>query len=275
MTELTIVQFSDTHLLPEGELMHGSVDTLVNLEAATAAVAASGARVDAILITGDLADHGAPEAYRRLRAAVEPFAAGLGAKVLYAMGNHDSREAFATELGAPFDSTHRFGDARVVVLDSTIPGRHDGRLTADQLEWLRAELAAPAPAGTVLALHHPPLRSPHPTVDVLRLKNSAELGAVLAGTDVRLVVTGHAHYAGCGAVGGVPVWVSPALAYRVESLSPRGRLRGIADSGFSRIDLVAGQWVATAVPLPTAQPVYDNDEAEMIAFITGLTPEEG
>ncbi|CCH31039.1 metallophosphoesterase [Actinosynnema sp. NPDC047251] len=271
--ELTLVQFSDTHLVREGELTHGAVDTLANLEAAADAVATSGAVVSGLLLTGDLADDGAPGAYRRLRAVIEPLAARLGAKVLYAMGNHDSRPVFEAELGVSPYSVHRFGGVRVVVLDSSVPGRHDGRLDPEQLAWLRAELATPAPGGTVLALHHPPLPSPHPTVHLLRLKNSDALGAVIEGTDVRLITTGHAHHAAAGSLAGVPVWVSPALAYRVEALSPRGRLRGLADTGFSRIDLVDGRFVVTAVPLLSSPVVYDRDAAEMTRFIADLTPE--
>lgn len=272
--QLTLVQFSDTHLVPEGELVHGRLDTLANLEAATRAVAASGAVVSGLILTGDLADHGSPAAYRRLRAVVEPFAASIGAKVVYAMGNHDSRLAFTSELGAPPDSVHWFGDVRVVVLDSTIPGRHDGRIDDHQLAWLRDELATPAAGGTVLAFHHPPLPSPNPTVHLLRLKNADALAAVVEGTDVRLIVTGHAHYTGAGSLAGVPVWVSPALAYRVESLSPRGRLRGLADTGFSRIDLIDGRFVVTSVPEATAEVVYDRDADEMTRFIADLTPED-
>ncbi len=267
----TLVQFSDTHLVPEGELMHGTIDTFANLTAAIAVVEASGAAVSGLLLTGDLTDDGSPEAYRRLRAAVEPFAARIGADVLYAMGNHDSRDAFAAELGVPFDYVRWFGDVRVVVLDSTVPGRHDGRLGPAQLEWLRAELSAAAPGGTILACHHPPLPSPHPTVHLLRLKNSEALAEVIAGTDVRLIATGHAHYTGAGSLAGVPVWVSPALAYRVEALSPRGRLRGLADTGFSRIDVVDGSVVATAIPLSSSDVFYDRDADEMTRFIADLT----
>jgi 3',5'-cyclic AMP phosphodiesterase CpdA len=273
VTELTLVQFSDVHLLPEDVLMHGTVDTLANLEAAISTVVASGAEVSGLLLTGDLADDGSPEAYRRLRSAVEPFAERIGAEVLYAIGNHDERGAFGAELGAPPDWVHWFGDVRVVVLDSTIPGRHDGGLDAAQLDWLRAELSTAAPGGTVVAMHHPPIPSPHPTVHLLRLKDADALGAVIAGTDVRLVLTGHAHYTGCGSVGGVPVWVSPALAYRVESMSPRGRLRGVSRAAFSRIDVVDGRFVATAVPVDDNALVYDNDEVSMTRFIADLTPE--
>lgn len=282
--ELTLIQLSDTHVLPEGQLMYDQVDTLAVLERVAATVAASAGPVAALLLTGDLADDGSHAAYRRLRAVVEPLADRLGAAVVYAMGNHDERVAFRAELlglaasADPCDQVHTVGGLRVVVLDSTTPGRHDGRLTDDQLRWLGDVLGDPAPLGTLLVVHHPPLPSPVPTVHLLRLAAVHRLAEVVAGSDVRLVVTGHAHYAGCGAIGGVPVWVSPALAYHIDAMPPRGRQWGRGGGGFTRIDLIDGQLVATAVPLgpdPLGQfdVVVDDDEAEMVELIKSLTPE--
>jgi len=274
--ELTLLQFSDTHILPEGELMHGQVDTLANLEAAIELVAASGARVAALLLTGDLTDSGAPEAYRRLRGVITPFAERIGADVVYVPGNHDERTAFRAELlhgGQSSDRVHWAGGLRIVVLDSSVPGRHDGHLSDAQLGWLAEELARPAPLGTVLVLHHPPLPSPVPTVHLLRLRGADRLGAVVAGSDVRLIVTGHAHHTSSGVLGTIPVWVSPALAYRVDAMSPSGRLRGAEGAGFTRIDLIDGSLVATALPVERGVDVYDSERDAMVRFIQDLTPD--
>ena len=46
---------------------------------------------DGIVFTGDLADLGEGDAYAELRALVEPFAARLGTRVFWVMGNHDDR----------------------------------------------------------------------------------------------------------------------------------------------------------------------------------------
>lgn len=72
--DLTFVQLTDTHILPEGELMHGVVDTAAHLAAALDMIERSGTPVAALLLTGDLTDDGAPAAYRRLRGLVEPAA---------------------------------------------------------------------------------------------------------------------------------------------------------------------------------------------------------
>jgi hypothetical protein len=44
-------------------------------------------------------------------------------------------------------------------LDTSVPGYHHGEISGRQLDWLADELATPAPDGTILALHHPPIPS--------------------------------------------------------------------------------------------------------------------
>ncbi|WP_436497967.1 metallophosphoesterase family protein [Actinokineospora sp. HUAS TT18] len=271
--DLTLVQFTDPHITPSGKLMHDSVDTLAHLVAAVETVEDSGMDVAAFLLTGDLADNGHPESYERLRAVIEPAAARMGAKTIYVMGNHDERGAFRSGLldveptTEPHDAVFMLGGVRIVVLDSSEPGKHDGHVTDAQLDWLADTLARPAPLGTVLVTHHPPIPSPVPTVNLLRMNDVDRLENVLLGTDVRLVVCGHAHHAGCGSIVGIPVWVGPALAYGVAPVPARDRLVARADAAFSRIDVFGDQIVATAVPLTGSATVYDVPEAERMAYI--------
>ncbi|MBC7303581.1 MAG: metallophosphoesterase, partial [Nocardia sp.] len=245
MSQLTIVQITDTHLRPEGELLHG-VDTAANLTTVLERLREFGQRIDVLIFSGDLSDNGSPEAYRRLRAAVEPVAADLGAEIVYAMGNHDERTAFGIELlgrdtvdpNLPHDHCVEVAGVRIIVLDSTTPRQHDGKLEPEQLTWLADELRTPAPHGTVLVVHHPPLRSPLATLDFLRLKDAEQLAEVVAGTDVRMILCGHNHLTGASALAGIPVWIGPAMAYRVDAMAPEGRHRGFVGFGFSRIDVL-------------------------------------
>ncbi|MFD3460228.1 metallophosphoesterase [Nocardia fluminea] len=277
MSELTIVQITDTHLRPEGELLHG-VDTAANLTAVLDRLREFGQRVDVLIFSGDLSDNGSPEAYRRLRAAVEPVAAELGAEVVYAMGNHDERTAFGIELlgrdtvdpDLPHDQCVEVAGVRIIVLDSTTPCQHDGELEPEQLVWLAAELRAPAPHGTVLVVHHPPLRSPLATLDFLRLKDAEQLAEVVAGTDVRMILCGHNHLTGASALAGIPVWIGPATAYRLDAMAPAGRHRGFAGFGYSRIDVMESAVLATAIDAAPAPKVYDRPEAEMLEQIAAI-----
>ncbi len=280
MSDLTIVQLTDTHLRPTGELVHGVVDTDANLARVLTQLRAAGQHVDALVLSGDLSDNGSPEAYRRLRAAVEPVAAELGAEIVYVMGNHDERAAFGEELldrapgsvdpALPHDSCVEIAGLRVIALDSTTPLRHEGRLELEQLAWLSERLRVPAPRGTLLVLHHPPIPSPVATADFLKLEDADRLAEVLAGSDVRMILCGHNHLTAAAAVAGIPVWIGPALSYRIDPMAPVGRHRGLAGFGYSRIDLVGETMLATAIEATPAVAVYDRPEAEVLEQLAAI-----
>lgn len=269
----TLVQFSDVHIVPDGELLMGRLDTLAQMGTALDAVAAADLAPVALLFTGDLADTGDIRAYRRLRELVEPAAARIGAPALYGMGNHDNREAFREGLletaatGEPHDFVHHAGDVRVVFLDSTTPGSHGGSLTDAQLEWLREELKEPAAAGTVLALHHPPIPTPLAFLERLSLREPERLGAAIAGTDVRIVLTGHNHHATCGAIAGVPVWSAPAVAYRADVFPPAGTYQGVTGVGYTRVDIYEDSATATFVPVESVQAVYHYEREKVDRYL--------
>lgn len=276
----TLVQLSDTHIVPEGELLYGSVDTYARLAAAIAAIEASDAAPAALLLTGDLADSGSAEEYKRLRDLVEPAAERMGAEVVYAMGNHDDPVAFrAALLGPeesglveadthePYDHARLVGGLRVVVLDSTITGRGDGYLTDDQLAWLRDVLTDPAPDGTVLVLHHPPIVSPVVAVELIGLHSADGLADAVRGSDVRIIVSGHAHHTSAGVLAGVPVWIAPATAYRADVLPPSGMQRSEEGAGFTRIDIYPSGAVATFVPVDKGATLEQATEDDLWAYV--------
>jgi len=272
----TLVQLSDIHMLAEG-LLHDVVDPMAHLESALASVASAGVPITALVLSGDITDGGAPEAYARVRDVVEPAARRLGARVIPVMGNHDERGAFRAALLpedpsvdplAPCDQVHRLGGLRVVVVDSTTPGVHGGELTDAQLHRLADELAVPAPEGTVLVLHHPPVPSPMPTMREVGLARPDRLAEVIAGTDVRMVLCGHDHHASCGALAGIPVWIGPATSYRADVFPPPGCFRGVTGSAFTRVDLYPDSAVATAVPLGPTAVVHSADAQQATHRLT-------
>jgi 3',5'-cyclic-AMP phosphodiesterase len=257
-----IIQLSDTHVT-SGANLHGDVDSLANLAAILASVEQSGTRPDLLLFTGDLADKGEPEAYRRFRATVEPYARRMGAPVLLVIGNHDEREAFRTHLldggppGETIDQVLDIGGLRVIALDSTVPGRPHGELRDEQLEWLAAELAAPAAHGTVIALHHPPIGGPAEFGGIVTLHGAGRLADVVKGTDTLMIVAGHTHHASAGALAGIPVWVATATAYQMDVLAAGADvLQGKRGSAFTRIDIAGGAAVATHIPVLDGSPLY-------------------
>jgi 3',5'-cyclic AMP phosphodiesterase CpdA len=233
-----LLHLSDPHLLGGTDPLHGVVDGDSRLRQLFDQVHASGARPEAVIFTGDLADRGEAEAYAKLRAIVDPACKAMGAKVIWAMGNHDDRANFRTGLldqpadDAPVDHSYFINGLRIITLDTSVPGFHHGELSPAQLEWLAAELATPAPDGTILALHHPPVPSVLELAVLVELRGQAALAGVLRNSDVRTILGGHLHYSTTAMFAGIPVSVASATCYTQDLNVPVGGSRG-RDSGQS------------------------------------------
>jgi len=251
-----LLHISDTHLLAGGGSLYDRVPSEQHLRRLFAEFEASGARPDAIVFTGDLADRGEPDAYRRLRGIVEPVADDLGARVVWVMGNHDERRSFRTELldepasDAPVDAVIDLDGLRIVTLDSTVPGHHHGEVGDDQLAWLRDVLATPAPHGTILAMHHPPIPSVLDLAASVELRDQSALAASLVGTDVRAIIAGHLHYSTTASVAGIPVSVASATCYTQDLNVPVGGTRGRDGArAFNLVHVYPSTVVHSVVPL--------------------------
>lgn len=181
-----IAQLSDPHLRLEDAASPAA------LSAAVDRVLALKPLPDAVLLTGDVANTGDPREYALARALLSP----LPMPVHWLPGNHDR---FDTGSRSVVDA----GALRVVMCDTTIAGRDDGRL---DVEWLAAQLAGDAP--TLVAMHHPPLVTGLPWLDAIGLPESDRdaLAALLrASPHVRAVVAGHVHRTIFATLGGRPV----------------------------------------------------------------------
>jgi 3',5'-cyclic AMP phosphodiesterase CpdA len=223
-----IGHLSDTHFTASG-VLH-DVPTAPALAAALAAL--EELPIDALVHTGDIADAGEPTAYSAVRRTTAEVIARTGWAVAWAVGNHDVRGRLREHLlglpptDEPLDSVQDVRGLRLVVVDTSIPGRVEGGLKEGQLDWLRSVLAEPAEHGTVLALHHPPLPVEVTAMARLHLTGQDRLAAVLAGTDVRAVLGGHLHYATASVLAGVPVFTVPALAYTIRLTAPGSGVTG-------------------------------------------------
>lgn len=226
-----LVHISDTHLLGGDAKLYDRVDSAARLRELLAALEGTGRRPAALVFTGDLADRGEPEAYRELAEIVEPVAARLGARIIWAMGNHDDRAAFRTALldeptdAAPIDRVHWIDGLRIICLDTSVPGAHHGEVDPEQLDWLARELAEPAIDGTILVMHHPPIPSLLDLAVSVELRDQHRLAAVLRGSDVRTILAGHLHYSSTATFAGIPVSVASASCYTQDLLVPAGGTR--------------------------------------------------
>lgn len=264
-----LLHVSDTHLLGGPDPLYGAVDSEERLRQIFAEITASGARPEAIIFTGDLTDKGEPEAYAKLRRIVEPACEAMGAEVIWAMGNHDHRGNFRAGLlgepahSAPINHSYFLNGLRVITLDTSVPGFHHGELGADQLKWLAGELSTPAPDGTILALHHPPVPSVLDLAVLVELRRQSELAAVLRSSDVRTILAGHLHYSTTAMFAGIPVSVASATCYTQDLNVPVGGLRGRdAGQSFNLVHVYEHTIVHSTVPLGAGATVGEQVSAE-------------
>jgi Icc protein len=282
--DFTIAHLSDTHFLADRALWGGVIDTDVQITQALAQLKRSGRRPDAIVVTGDLTDLGEPEAYARLRSIVEPVAEEVGAELVWVMGNHDERPVYAKELFGvhlegedelhPQDRVYDVRGLRIISFDSTVPGYHHGDITRGQLEWLADVLAEPAPHGSLLALHHPPIRTPLELMNILQLRHQDELAEVLRGSDVRAILGGHLHYSTFGSFAGIPVSVASATCNTMDLGAPKDELSQIdAVRTFSLVHVYEDGITHSTVPTYEHESLGELD-AEFLARMLALSPQE-
>lgn len=275
-----IAHVSDTHLLAGGAPLGGVADTVTAVERTTNQLGRLGGALDAIVVTGDVTDLGEPDAYRRVRSALEPIAEATGARLVWVMGNHDERAAFRSELldepgtDQPVHHVVQLDGLRLIALDTSVPGYHHGALDTTSLAWLDAVLAEPAPRGTLIAMHHAPIATPLSLMDVLELRDQDELADIVRGRDVRMILGGHLHYATNGTFAGIPVTVAGATAYTMDLSAPPGDLVGI-DGGrsFTLVHVYDDSIVTSVVPVGPF-PLVTSFGAEFLAELEGLSPAE-
>jgi 3',5'-cyclic AMP phosphodiesterase CpdA len=262
-----IAHVSDPHLLAD-RLQYGAIDTEAGLARSLDRLSRLDPPPQALVFTGDLADRAEPRAYARLRQIVEPVAERMGAQVVWVMGNHDERAAYAKSLFGegderPQDRVHDVAGLRIVTLDTTVPGYHHGDLTDEQLAWLTDVLATPAPHGTLLAMHHPPIPIPMmPAAQIIELADQQRLAEAITGTDVRGVLGGHFHFSTYSTFAGVPVSVAAATCYTADP-APTERFVSAVDAhqSVTMMHLYEDRVVHTQVPITEAPEVsgYPSD----------------
>jgi 3',5'-cyclic-AMP phosphodiesterase len=168
---------------------------------------------DAVIVTGDLADHGAESEYERLRELVD-----LPVPVLWCPGNHDAREPYRKALlgeapdARPINRAFEINGVLILMLDSSIPGRNDGLLADETIEWLGAALANQPDLPTFVCFHHPPEPLGIPFIDEMRQFGGERLAALVErNPQVVAVLCGHAHTPAVSTFAGRPMLVAPSV----------------------------------------------------------------
>jgi Icc protein len=275
----TVAHLSDIHLLAHSR-QYGVIDTEAGLTLLLERLRRMERQPDVMVFTGDLADKAEPAAYARLRELVEPFAAGIGAQVVWVVGNHDERAPYAKGLfdsdhDGPQDRVYDVRGLRVIALDTSVPEYHHGQLTADQLAWLRDLLSTPSEHGTLLAMHHPPI--PVPMLEpaaIIELFDQDRLAEVVEGSDVRQILGGHYHFTSHSMFAGIPVSVASASCYTTDP-APLDRLISGVDGhqAFNMVHVYDDRIVHSVIPIPEA-PEVSGQPAAMREALEALSPDE-
>jgi len=259
---VTFIQAADLHLpAGAGELQHG-VDADAHLARAIALINAL--QPACTVICGDLAAGGSEAAYRRLRGLL----GRLEAPAHLLLGPRDDPAAFRAVFGPaePPGRAVALDGARLLLLESAVPGEEAGRLGAEPLAWLEGELAAHPAEPAWLFLHHPPLPIYQRWLDRSGLREPEPLLALLSRhPQVAGVCYGHVHQSRRWRIDRTLFLGVPALAFQFAGVGQEGPVIGAVGAAFRRVELLPGgvrSWLhfldgeVAEEPSLEATPVY-------------------
>lgn len=244
--KIVLVQLSDPHLRVDepqrAAQFAAAIQRVVELEPQPVAV----------LVTGDIADHGVREAYESAR----DLLAAITVPVHVIPGNHDDRTTMREVLGSPGagDEQIRFaieaGPVRVIACDTILPGKVEGDL---DMAWLAERLDDAPDSPTIVALHHPPVDLGTDAMDAYGMPaaTQAAFAALMERSpQVLAVVGGHVHRASTAMVGGRPFVSAPSVNFQL-SLDLAGDSLEVNDEppGFLIHVLVDGRLVSHVQPV--------------------------
>jgi Icc protein len=203
-----IAHLSDPHL-------DGSAEARDRLRRVTAYLSGFSRPVDVVLATGDLADHGLEAEYAEVAAEL-----ALDVPVLVLPGNHDVSAPLRTGLasvvesagvGHPVHQVRDVGEARFLLLDTSVPGEDHGLLSSESLGWLSGVLDEPFDGPLFVAFHHPPNRLQHPVLDQWIMQSGDAFADVLRGRPITALLAGHVHNGVATTFAGFPLLVAPGI----------------------------------------------------------------
>ena len=205
---MKFIHFTDPHLVPRGELLHG-LNPFERLEACIDDINRHHGDAELCVVTGDLAHRAQPGAYADLRECLSR----LRMPTHLVVGNHDRRdrllEAFPetpVDAGGFVQAAVETSAGWFLMLDTVEQGKGWGSYCAGRRDWLRRSLADARGRPVYLFMHHPPFHVGIPSLDRLGLGADGDrIGEVLsAHDDVRHLFFGHVHRPIAGSWRGIP-----------------------------------------------------------------------
>lgn len=218
-----VIQITDTHIVREGQLAYGKVDTaaaLVETVTTVNRMLPQIGPVDLVIVTGDLTDFGTAEEYHRFCHIMAPLQIPFRA----VPGNHDDREVMRAVFSdqewmpssGPIDWIADLGDFAVVGLDTNVPRAPHGRLADDSLDFLKRQMDRFSAKPFLVGAHHPPFETGIIAMDIQNLHDSAGLREVLdrhAGEV--MLLCGHVHRSVTTRFGNAICQIAPGTSHAV------------------------------------------------------------
>ncbi len=215
-----LIQITDTHILPPGEVLYGSVDTARHLAETIREINRMQPLPDAVMFTGDLVENGGLPGYRHFIDLIRPLK--MPAWVI--PGNHDDpqvmQRAFAGTPSFPVsDETFQYAiddlPFRILALNSLSEGSELPSFNPRKLAWLETELDR-STRPVLLAIHHPPMTTGIELIDMGGSEWYQGMKSLVSRhPQVKLVICGHCHTDLCGRIGQVPVYMAPATSHQL------------------------------------------------------------
>lgn len=208
------------HVSVPGKLFGGHIDSRMAFERCVTRVLALDPTPDLVLLTGDLAETGVTAEYDFIAAQIARFPY----PVLAIPGNHDVREEMLRKMpqcvhaqtGGHLSFLEDGFPVRIIGLDTIIPGKVNGEICAARQAWLRGALSRKDGKPTLLAMHHPPVKTGFVAMDRYGISSGLdEFTAIVRehADQITLIVCGHVHRTITGNLAGLPVLIAPSCSF--------------------------------------------------------------
>ncbi len=240
---LSLVQVTDTHLTgTEAGCLLGMNTARSARGVIDAALAAESA--DCILVTGDIAADGQPEAYGQLEVLL-----GTSVPSLWLPGNHDDVSYHKDRYAPNMKRRLRAKNWDVVMLETQVEGEVGGVLSTTELAALRSAVddARLANKALLVATHHPLRRLESAWLDEQSVKNASEALDILKPiADQTAVISGHVHQESDELINGVRMMTTPSTCVQFAPGSQDFALDS-KDPGYRRLVLHPNARIETQV----------------------------
>ncbi|WP_173932009.1 metallophosphoesterase [Chelativorans sp. Marseille-P2723] len=275
--DVTFVHLTDLHIGDPAQDDHLFSDTAQTLREILAQVASITPKPSFIVASGDLTNRGDAASYRLLCEIMN----GTDLPVIYAIGNHDTREGFYAGMDihseapdAPFYHDRVIDGIHVITLDSSTPNYIGGTIEDEQFDWLANVLDTKTELPKLIVSHHPPALGDGPDLAHWRHidhGHSMRLAQLLKGRNIVGILSGHIHHDRVSNWYGIPVVVGTGQHAATDILR-NDVLRMVRGSSFAIGTIRKSGLTVAFVPQPANREELNVYPLEMLLQRAAAAP---